>query len=346
MLACFVVCTVVAVVLSTVSFILLEPGAHLSDESRESLGQIVGDDAERSNTRMLLFTAEPPPKVTGLADVLNSLVPSNIFASLAGGDTLKVLIFAMLFGLAVGQVPGQVSGSLTQALDSVYRACQVLTHWVNYLLPPALISMAASQVGEMGLGPMQAMGAFVLAFGAVVALLLLLAGAAMAWRSGCAPGAVAQAMREPFALSIATNNTVSCMPSMIEGLAGRLGFDRSHVELLVPLVASVLRTGAMAYFACATLFVAQLYGRALAPMEVAALIAVCALSGFASSGMAGVITLTLLSTTSGVLGLPFEAAYILFVAVDPLCAMGRTLVTVIGGSAAVALICKKPDAAH
>jgi L-cystine uptake protein TcyP (sodium:dicarboxylate symporter family) len=55
------------------------------------------------------------------------------------------------------------------------------------------------------------------------------------------------------------------------------------------------------------------------------------------------LSIALVGTICKYLNLPFEAAFILFVAVDPLCAMARTAVTVVTGCAAVALICPKPD---
>ena len=61
--------------------------------------------------------------------------------------------------------------------------------------------------------------------------------------------------------------------------------------------------------------------------------------------MAGILTITLIGTACNYLGLPFEAAFILFVAVDPICAMARTAVTVIGSCAAVALVCPRPTPA-
>jgi Na+/H+-dicarboxylate symporter len=66
------------------------------------------------------------------------------------------------------------------------------------------------------------------------------------------------------------------------------------------------------------------------------------LSGFASTGMGGITSITLMATACQYLGLPFEAAFILFVAVDPICAMARTAVTVIGSCAAVAVVCPRP----
>jgi Na+/H+-dicarboxylate symporter len=132
------------------------------------------------------------------------------------------------------------------------------------------------------------------------------------------------------------------MPAMVDGLVDRLNFARSRVELLVPLSVSLLRVGAVAYFVCGTMFIAALYSRELSAMEVGLVMLFSVLSGFASTGMAGILTISLIGTTCNYLGLPFEAAFILFVAVDPICAMARTAVTVIGSCAAVALVCPRP----
>jgi Na+/H+-dicarboxylate symporter len=42
------------------------------------------------------------------------------------------------------------------------------------------------------------------------------------------------------------------------------------------------------------------------------------------------------------LGLPFEAVLILFLAIDPICDIFRTLVMMMGNAAAVTLICPRP----
>jgi Na+/H+-dicarboxylate symporter len=58
--------------------------------------------------------------------------------------------------------------------------------------------------------------------------------------------------------------------------------------------------------------------------------------------MTGLVTVSLIGITCAYLGLPFEAAFILFLAIDPLCDMLRTLILVIGNSAAVSVICPRP----
>ncbi len=338
----FIVFSLVAAVLTALGALVIRPGAGLPDEARAALGTIVSSDLNRSNTEMSLRAIEHAAKETTLQDVLTSLIPSNIFASLANGETLKALVFALLFGFAVGQVPSRISLGLNQSLETIYKACQTLTRWVNLPIPLILICMSASQVAETGLQPLRAMAGFVAAFLVICTLLLLLAMAVISRRAGVPLKTVLVAMREPFAVGVATNNSATCMPSMVGGLVDQLNFARSRVELLVPLSISLLRTGAVAYFVCGTLFIAALYGRAMPPMDLGLLVLVSVLAGFASSGMAGILTISLVGTTCSYLGLPFEAAFVLFVAVDPICAMARTAVTVIGSCAAVAVICPRP----
>ena len=133
-----------------------------------------------------------------------------------------------------------------------------------------------------------------------------------------------------------------CMPIMIESLTKQLGFARSQVELLVPLSVSLLRIGPILYYVCATLFIAQLYGLTLSAGDLALVMTASILAGFASAGMTGLAIVSLTSITCGYLGLPFEAAFILFLAIDPLCDILRTLVLVIGNTASVALIGVRP----
>ena len=338
----FLATSLLTAALAVAASLLMRPSGELPAETRAALGAIVSADGERSNTEMSLRTHEEPPRVTSMTDVLQSLIPQNIFAVLANGETLKALVFALLFGFAAGQVPTRVSTALNDALETIYRACQTLTRWVNLPVPLVLFCMVASQVAQTGLQPLRAMAGFVVVFLFSCALLLALAMAVISRRAGVSYGAVLAAMREPFALGVATNNSATCMPAMVDGLVHQLQFARARVELLVPLSISLLRVGTVAYFVCGTLFIAALYGRILSPYDVALLALLSVLAGFAAAGMTGILTVSLIGTICNFLSLPFEAAFVLLVAVDPICTMARTAVTVIGSCAAVATVCARP----
>ncbi|MGE0331577.1 MAG: dicarboxylate/amino acid:cation symporter [Ramlibacter sp.] len=338
----FLAFSAVVAILGALTLLIMRPGENLSPQTMQTFGQIVGNDLNSSDTVMELKGVDAVQKTVGFSEVLLSLVPTNIFSALASGDTLKALVFAMLFGLAVGHVPSRISDGLTHSLETIYHSCQTLVRWLNYPLPIVLFCMSAAQLGKTGMEPLQAMIQFVVAF-FVASIVILVIAAVIIWqRSNNSFGQTLNALRGPFALALATRSSATCMPIMIESLADRLGFARSRVELLVPLAVSLLRTGPVVYYVCATLFIAQLYGRALSPTDVAVVMVASILAGFASAGMTGLVTVSLVGMTCTYLGLPFEAAFILFLAVDPICDMLRTLVLVIGNTAAVSLICPKP----
>lgn len=335
--------SVVAALVGILTVSMTQPGSNLSETTLATFGRIVGDDLSSTDTAMSLYGVNvDAQKGKTLEEVVMSLIPSNIFEALAKGETLKALIFSLMFGMALGHVPNRIAGGLSQTLETVYQTCQTLTRWLNFPLPVVLVCMSASQIAASGIEPLIAMANFVLAFCAASLICLVLAVLVIWKRSNATLSETMDALREPFALAIATRSSVTCMPAMIESLVQRLSFAKSRVELLVPLSVSMLRVGPILYYACSTLFIAQLYGRNLEAHELALLLAASVLAGFASAGMTGLVTLSLTSMACGYLGLPFEAAFILFLAVDPVCDILRTMVLVIGNTAAVSVICPRP----
>ena len=339
----FVVFSVAGALVSGVGTSFIEPGGQMTIANKAAMGKIIGESGENGDIAMALRSVEEQAADNTVTKFVESLIPTNIFDSLAKGETLKALVFSLLFGFAVGHLRGGVSDSMGQTLETVYQACQLLTRWVNIPVPLVLICMTASQIGNTGFDPLVIMMEFVVAFSVISLALLGMSVLVLRWRSGRPFAEVFDSMRETLTLGVATNSSANCMPAMVDGLVDRLRFDRARVELLVPLGVSLLRVGAVAYFVCGTLFVAELYDRHLTAMEVGLVVLVSALSGFASAGMAGILTISLIGTACSYLGLPFEAAFILFVAVDPICAMLRTAVTVISCCAAVSMVCDKPS---
>lgn len=331
-----------AALLGALTLLVMRPGENLSQATLDTFGRLVGGDVSSGDVAINLHGEDAVKKEKGINDILLSLVPSNIFAALASGDTLKALVFALMFGFAVGQVPARISEGLAYSLETIYHSCQTLTRWLNYPLPLVLVCMSAAQLAKTGIEPLQAMMQFVLAFLLASLVALALALLILCKRGHHSLNETLDALRGPFALALATRSSPTCMPSIIEALADKLGYARSRVELLVPLSVSLLRIGPVLYYVCATLFIAQLYGRSLDFGEIMLVMFTSILAGFASAGMTGLVTVSLTGMACGYLGLPFEAAFILFVAVDPLCDMLRTLVQVIGNTAAVSMICPRP----
>jgi Na+/H+-dicarboxylate symporter len=325
--------------------LVIAPGRHLSERTLLVMGRLAGTvEVTGSHQSLALFGQDAAVHHQTFGELVQALIPSNIFAALTEGETLKVLAFSLLFGLAVGRTPERIAEALTQALETVYRACLELTQWFNLMLPVVLFAIVASQTARTELEPLRAMLKFILALGLGT---LVLVGASL-WVlrafSGRPWPEVLRSQREPLLMAIATRSSNACMPTMIAGLVDSLGFARSRVELLVPLGISLLRIGPVLYYVVATVFTAQLYGVPLDAGQLGLVAVVAMLAGFASSGMTGLVTVSLTGLVCTYLHLPFEAALALFAAIDPLCDMMRTVVLVVGNTAFAAAATGAPAA--
>ena len=313
--------------------LLLQPGTLTSSSAGNVLGQIVDATSERYATDVEFPLVPRNVQAEGGSSMLAAVIPSNIFAALGAGETLQVLVFCVLFGLAMGR-SSTGRGELLGMLEGVYRTCQTFVQWLGRLLPLGLFALLSAHIAQSGLAPLVAMGGFVLAQALGTATLLIAALAVMAWKARMGPLAVAAALGETALLAVATRSSIACIPAAIEALVTRLRLPRVGVELLMPLGVTVFRFGPALYFALCAAFVAQLYSRPLGFSEAALIIAAASLAGVASSGTTGILSLSLLSIVCVPLRLPFEAALVLFVAVDALMDPLRTLGIVLGNCAA------------
>ncbi|MEC4804193.1 MAG: dicarboxylate/amino acid:cation symporter [Jaaginema sp. PMC 1079.18] len=331
--------------LGTIVAAIAGPGRNLPTSVLETLGVLVNESAIDLELSLEgpLPQEEPLP---GLGDFLYNMVPDNIFEALSQGDSLQVLFFAIVFGTALGLVGGTVAETLFATLEAIYRSFNKLIQWFTLILPLGLCSLLAAQIADLGIDIMLAMIDFViiviLTFG-----VLYLIGTLIIWRyARCSLTRVFAVLREPTILALATRSSLACIPSAISAMHDALRFDRKTTDLVVPLAVTLCRFGSVVYFALAALFVAQLYDNTLGLGGYAIAIFASILAGMATSGVTGVLTLTLLQLVLDPLGLPLEAALVLFIAIDPIVDPFRTLGIVhtsLAATAAIADLEPAPD---
>lgn len=334
-----VVVSFLAVAIAGSVTLVIKPGEINDQQSRVELGKVLNSQGPVATD--LQITLAPVTENTATSNPFRNildLVPSNVFSALSSGDTIKVLLFCLLFGLAVGHVPHSISTSLADALDTVYRACIILTHWFNVLLPFASFAMIADQTAAIGIEPLRLMIDFLMVMGLATLAFMALSIFVIAARSRSSLWTTLKAHQPVLMMAIATRSSVACIPWIIDLLSERLKFDRVVVELLVPLQTALLRAGPILLYVCGTLFIAQLYGRPLGIDEFALIGVASVLIGLTTAGMSGIVVLSQMAILCGYLGLPFEAAFALFIAVDSLSDTMRTLTIVSSVAAATAAI--------
>jgi Na+/H+-dicarboxylate symporter len=318
---------------------LVKPGSQLDQGTMQAFSRLVQADVTGVESSIQLLSPVSAGKQDSmLITLISRMIPSNVFNALSLGDTLKTLIFALLFGLALSKSQTRATAGFIEGCDVVFRACQRLTLWLLYVLPIAAFSLAADQIANTGFEPFKVMVQFILAFGVVTILLLLLCVLVIWRKSGQGLGASLASQEGPFFLAVATRNSASCMPAMMIAMVDKLDFDKAITELLVPLGTALFRVGPVLYYCMATVFIAQLYGHDLVASDYVLILLASLIAGFSSTGMNGIVTISQTTIVCSVLGLPFEAAFVLFVAVEPICDTFRTVLLVISINAMVALI--------
>ena len=328
----FLVVSVIAVAVAAI----LGPGRNLSTVTLETLGVLVNQSSV--DLEMALTGPIADTSTSSISTIVNSVVPENIFAALSDGQTLKVLMFAIIFGVSLGLVKTQSTAALFDTLDSLYRTFNLVIHGLTYLLPFGLCSLLAYQLSRVGADVLFSMVNFVGVAIATFALIYLL-GTLVIWRrSKTSFWKVLVALKDPAILAFATSSSFACLPAAITSLNEELKFDYQTTHLVTPLAITLGRFGSVVYFASATLFVTQLYQRDLGLAGIATVILGSIFAGMATSGVTGVLTLTMLGLVLEPLKLPLEAVLVLFIAIDPLMDPFRTLGIVHTGMATTALI--------
>ena len=336
-LTTFIVSTAAVALFGVISAVTLSPGADISTSSRQTLGELINKSPYAVDLEVALDTPSPPPKEEDATDFFNRLIPDNIFQALTVGDNLKILFFAIAFGVGLGSLRANREDGLILALGSVYEVCRQIIVWVNLVLPLALCAMVAKQVATVGAAQILAMFRFSIGFGAVAALVCLISILVIAMRSGAGLGRTLKVLREPFLLAVATRSSITCIPAASNALV-ELGFERAQIELFVPLGITLFRFGPILYYAFSTVFVAQLYEVHVSLGGYALIFLGALLTGLASAGTTGVLTISLLGVVFQPLGLPLEAALALLVTIDPIIDIFRTVAIVLPNCAAASVI--------
>jgi proton glutamate symport protein len=318
----------------------ISPGSNLDSSSLAAIGNIIHDLSEPDLEVNLFEAYKAPEDESLLAALFFTLVPSNIFSALSSGSTIKILFFAILFGFAIGALKKQTSDHIFLTFDAIYSSFSKLVQWLMYLFPLGICGLLASTLSKIGFDALLAMVKFVPLVILTFIIWFLLMSIAMKYRTGSFTLPL-KALKEPIMISLSTSNTMASLPSALEAMHDKLGYDKQKIDLLIPLTFTLCRIGPTLYFSLATMFVVQIYNLDVSFGVFLLVVFGSVLAGTATAGSSGVSLLTMLGIVSGPLGLPLDAVLILFVVIDPIIAPFRVLAIVHSSCALITIIFPK-----
>jgi proton glutamate symport protein len=269
-------------------------------------------------------------------DIFLHLFPTSVIDAMARGDILQVVIFSTFFGVGLAAI-GARGEPLIAVLDSVAQAMFKVTGYVMAFAPIGVFAALAATVGLKGLGVLVTLGKLILLMygGLALFVLIVLGGVSSVIRVPFLT--FLRAIREPFLIAFSTASSEAALPKALE-IMERFGVPKNIVAFVLPTGYSFNLDGSTLYLSLASVFVAQLAGRALSLGEQVTMMLTLML---ASKGVAGVPrgALVILTAMLTQFGLPLEGAAILL-GIDQIMDMGRTSVNVMGNCMAAVVVAR------
>jgi proton glutamate symport protein len=271
------------------------------------------------------------------ADIILHIFPENIAKSVAEGQVLQVVVFAIIFAIGLALSPEPARGRMLRFCESLSEVMFKFTNVVMYFAPLGVGGALAYTVGKMGLAPLKN-AAYLLftLYGALIAFVLLVLLPVLLLARLPLRRFVA-AVAEPVSIAFATTSSEAALPRAMEAMEG-IGVPRRIVAFVMPTGYSFNLDGTTLYLSLAAVFVAQAAGVPLSFGQQLLMVFTLMLT---SKGVAGVprASLVILLATVASFNLPAWPVFIIL-GIDALMDMARTAVNVLGNCLASAVVAR------
>lgn len=279
-----------------------------------------------------------PPESRSLVDVLVGIFPTNPVESLAAGNMLQIIVFAILFGVAMTLI-GPAGERIRQFFADLNEIILKIVMIIIELAPYGVFALLANVFATQGLAAIAPLAKY---FGLVLVVLLVhgvvVYGGILTLLARVNPLTFFQKMRANQVFAFSTSSSNATIPVTLETVQDRLGVKGSVASFTVPLGATINMDGTAIMQGCATIFIAQVFG---VDLSFGQLLTVILTATLASIGTAGVPSagLVMLALVLEQVGLPVEGIA-LIIGIDRFLDMARTALNVTGDAAVSTIVAK------
>ncbi len=282
-------------------------------------------------------TAEVQGGPHSLVTTILSLIPQNIFASMAKGDMLPIIFFSVLFGLGLSSLPSEQRDPLVNLFRGISEAMFKVTHMIMRYAPVGVFALIAVTIANFGFASLWPLAKLVLLVYAAILFFAFVVLGGVARFCKLRITTLMRILKDELILSYSTSSSETVLPRIMEKMEA-YGAPKAITSFVVPTGYSFNLDGSTLYQSIAAIFIAQLYGIDLSLGDEIVLVLTLMVTSKGIAGVPGVSFVVLLATLGSV-GIPLEG--LAFIAgVDRIMDMARTALNVVGNALAVLVIAK------
>lgn len=321
--------TLVAVTIGASLALLLKPGlgaAHYIniDTAADIQAQVAATiEAQKGN----------------LLNIILGFVPKNPLASIASGDMVPIIVFALMFSIALAKV-GEINRPFVGFFESIFAATMKITDWIMCFAAPGVFALTAVAVSSFGIDIFMSISKYlgVLALGFGIQFFIVYPVFLKIF-SKVPVTMLYAAMAESMMVAFGTASSSATLPLTIACCEKR-GISHKIASFVLPLGATLNMDGTAMLQTIAVIFLTQAYGVALTPFLVIqiALLAIIASSTCAGIPGAGLITIALVLNGMGLSPEQLVAGFAFLFTIERITDMMRTLLNVTSDAVVAAAI--------
>ena len=265
------------------------------------------------------------------------IVPKNVFESLAKGDILQILFFAVLFGFALSRM-GATGSSLIVTFEKLSQVIFNIMKMIMKLAPFGAFGGMAFTIGTYGLSTLYPLGKLMIAVYMTMALFIFVVLNVICYLYKFSLWQFLKFIRQEIVIVVGTSSSESVLPSMILKMQ-KFGCSKSVVGLVIPTGYSFNLDGTSIYLSMSVIFLSQVFNIDLSLGQQLTIIGVLMITSKGAAGVTGSGFIVLASTLTALKVVPIESIAILL-GVDRFMSEARAITNLIGNGVASVVIAK------
>lgn len=282
---------VYTIIISAVSVIIgltlantIRPGERIDPVVREQLQAKFSSGAQSS----LESAAKSTDKDSALMQVVKTIVPKNVFNSIAGENPnmLHVMFFALLVGIAITLLPAPVSAPFVGFMDAVFAITSKIIDIIMKFAPYAVACLLFNNISQFGIDLLQSLAWFV--FTVLLGLAIHFFGVyslSVYFLSKINPLEFFKRVRTVILTAFSTSSSNATLPTALRVSEENLGVPKEINSFVLTVGATANQNGTALYEGITVLFLAQLAGADLSFIVQLSVVYLAILGGIGTAGV-------------------------------------------------------------
>ncbi len=273
---------------------------------------------------------------TSLANTLLNIIPENPIGSLASGNMLQIIVFALIIGVILAKL-GERTETVANFFSQFNDIMMEMTMMIMSLAPIGVFCLIARTFAGIGFSAFLPLGKYMIAvlLALVLQCVVVYLGLLKVF-TGLNPVKFIRNFFPVMAFAFSTATSNATIPLSIDTLAKKMGVSKKISSFTIPLGATINMDGTAIMQGVAVVFAAQAFGIHLEMIDYITVIGTATLASIGTAGVpsVGLVTLTMVFNS---VGLPVEAIG-LIMGIDRILDMTRTAVNITGDAVCTTIV--------